>query len=1023
MNSIRTILIFIFLHLFVFKVSSQVALLSEEISSEFNRGMEMFGREKYPAAIRLLDSYVRKSSDRNSVQVTEAEYFSALAALKVFHADAEYRMNHFIALHPGYHGINDAYMALADYCYRNKNYRKSLTYYELVNRQFLSGDELPEYFFRLGYSHYLRGDRKRALLMFSEIKDIDTEYTSPALYYFSQIAYEEKKYHTALDGFNRLRDDETFGPVVPFYIVQILYLQKDYDGILSMAPALLESAGKEREIELYRFIGDAHYNKGNYKEALKYLEDYTKSAKASGREDKFQLGYCYYKAGEIDKAIKIFLGTDARSDLLSQNIWNILGDCYLQKNDKKRAQQAFGEASKLDFDRRIKEESLLNYAKLTYEISSSPFGEAIAAFQEYIELYPGSERIEEAYNYLVATFLQIKNYKAALAALDKIQKKDSRLEEAYQRVAFFRGLEMFRNSEFEASADMFDKSLKYQKYNREIRARALYWRGESRYRLKDYSKALDDYREFMSIPGSGSLQEFRLLRYNIGYTYFNLQDYTNALNNFKSFESGAAGVSPDVLTDAKNRIADSYYISTNYQMAISYYDRVIDYGKSDADYAMFQKGFSQGLMSNEKGKIATLTSLTDRYPLSPYVPNAIFERGRAYVVLKDFTRGEADFRSIISSYQTSPFVPKAILQLGLLYYNLGENEKAVEQYKKVVENFKPTPEARYAMTGLKNAYVDMNNVEAYFAYVKTLEGYGDLSASEKDSLLYASGEKLYISGRCDRASEQFRNYLKEFQNGNFRLNATFYLAECLKASGNSLEALTLYREVIRIPNNQFMEPSLIAASAILYNNEDYEGALGYYTELEKTAETPENKIIALKGQLRSAYQTGDAQKTIAAASKISGMPDMPEEFVKEADFMSARAYYSLNDNDNALIRFRKVATEVISEEGAESKYRTAELLDKQGKNGEAEKVITEFIEQNTPHQYWMAKAFLLLADISIRKGDLLQARATLQSLKEYYTITDDGILDEVKMKLDSLESGQDIKTDSVKIDPVKAVKL
>ncbi len=71
----------------------------------------------------------------------------------------------------------------------------------------------------------------------------------------------------------------------------------------------------------------------------------------------------------------------------------------------------------------------------------------------------------------------------------------------------------------------------------------------------------------------------------------------------------------------------------------------------------------------------------------------------------------------------------------------------------------------------------------------------------------------------------------------------------------------------------------------------------------------------------------------------------------------------------------------------------------------------------------MAKAFLLLADISIRKGDILQARATLQSLKEYYTISDDGILDEVKMKLDSLESGQDIKTDSVKIDPVKAVKL
>ena len=103
------------------------------------------------------------------------------------------------------------------------------------------------------------------------------------------------------------------------------------------------------------------------KKHLPYLEKYSTGAKASAREDKYQLGYCYYKTGEIDKAIKIFLEIGAKSDLLSQNIWNILGDCYLQKGDKKRAQFAFGEASKLNFDKKIKEESLFNYAKLTYE--------------------------------------------------------------------------------------------------------------------------------------------------------------------------------------------------------------------------------------------------------------------------------------------------------------------------------------------------------------------------------------------------------------------------------------------------------------------------------------------------------------------------------------------------------------------------------------------------------------------------------------------------------------------------------
>ena len=118
--------------------------------------------------------------------------------------------------------------------------------------------------------------------------------------------------------------------------------------------------------------------------------------------------------------------------------------------------------------------------------------------------------------------------------------------------------------------------------------------------------------------------------------------------------------------------------------------------------------------------------------------------------------------------------------------------------------------------------------------------------------------------------------------------------------------------------------------------------------------------------------------------------------------MSAKANYSLNNFDDALRDFRKVATEVTSVEGAESKYRVAELLYKKDKTDESEKIINEFIDQNTPHQYWMARMFLLLADISIKKGDTLQARATLQSLKDYYSVDNDGILDEVKAKMDTL---------------------
>jgi len=994
------------LTLIINRLPAQISFMQEEVSSDFLKGMEFYNKEKYTAAVRFFDSYLKKSEGKNFNRESDAEFYSAMSALKLFNPDGEYRMNRFIISHPGSERNNEAFLALGDYFYQNKNYRKAGNYYKRVNRLLLPSDKLPEYCFRYGYSQFMNGDKSTAIVMFSEIKDVDTYYTSPALYYFSHIAYEDKKYETALDGFMRLRTDETFGSVVPFYIVQIMYLKKDYDGILELAPELLTSAGKMRAIELYRFIGDAYYNKRNYSKAAEYLEKYAEGAKASAREDKYQLGYCYYMTGDYDRAVKIFLDLTAKSDLLSQNVWFLLGDSYHKKGDKKRALFAFGQASLMNYDPKIREEALFNYAKMLYETSYSPFGEAIRAFQEYINLYPGSDRIEEVYNLLVATYMQLKNYKEALASLDKIPHKDARLEEAYQRVAFFRGLELFKNMELTAAIDMFDNSLKYEKYNRQLRARAVYWRGEAWYRLGQYDKAIADYQTFMGIPGSMLLDEYNLVRYNLAYAFFNLKDYNTALNHFKSFESAATSVRPDILVDARNRIADCYFINTNYAEAVEFYNKVIDYGKVDADYALFQKGFALGLMNNQKAKIQTLTMLISGYPSSKYVPGALFERGRAYVTLKDKSNGEADFNQVIASFPESPFAPRTIVQLGLLYFDSGENMKAIEQFKKVIENYSSTPEARYALTGLKNAYVEMNDVESYFEYVKSLKGYGDANLSEKDSLLYTSGERLYMSGDCNKATEIFSNYIKEFSNGNFRINALFYLAECALAGGRKDEALSNYLQIIQSPGNEFYEPALQETASLLFEKEDYTKAFSYYEQLEKITDKTEVQIEALKGQLRSAYELGDPEKTIHVAEKISKTQRIPEELSREATFLGAKAHYSLNHYDEALRDFRKTAIEITSRQGAESKYMVAEILLLKGNIAEAENVINDFINANTPHQYWMAKAFLLLADINIKKGDVVFARATLQGLKDNYSITNDGILDEVQTKLDSLTNRQ-----------------
>ena len=65
---------------------------------------------------------------------------------------------------------------------------------------------------------------------------------------------------------------------------------------------------------------------------------------------------------------------------------------------------------------------------------------------------------------------------------------------------------------------------------------------------------------------------------------------------------------------------------------------------------------------------------------------------------------------------------------------------------------------------------------------------------------------------------------------------------------------------------------------------------------------------------------------------------------------------------------------------------------------EAEKEVFEFIEMNTPHQYWMGMSFLALSDIYLARGDHFSAINTLQSLIDYYTVPDDGIIANAKQR-------------------------
>ena len=111
------------------------------------------------------------------------------------------------------------------------------------------------------------------------------------------------------------------------------------------------------------------------------------------------------------------------------------------------------------------------------------------------------------------------------------------------------------------------------------------------------------------------------------------------------------------------------------------------------------------------------------------------------------------------------------------------------------------------------------------------------------------------------------------------------------------------------------------------------------------------------------YKLKNIEKAFEYAKIIKELNSVPKDKKRLAHFIVA-----LKNEENGRIAlaiedYKVLSKEVTSKEGAESKYRLANLFFKQEKLDDAEQQILQFSEMSTPHEYWIGKSFILWADI------------------------------------------------------------
>jgi TolA-binding protein len=986
----------------------------------YKEAMDLFDHEKYVAAKEKFEQYIAIEKNTQHALRINSEYYRGICALYLFHPDAEYILEQFVLEHPDSPWKQRAYFELGSFNYQKKTYKKALEWFAYVDEDLLSESERIELKYKRGHSLFETGDRTNARQDFYDVKQAESDYKQAAIYYYSHIAYEQDDLQTALEGFLLLDSDPLFKPLVPYYITQIYYKQKKYDEALVYGPKALEQAqanATKRVSEIARLIGDSYCQKGKYAEAIPYLEQYMNASErpALTREDYYQLGYAYQRTSAYQKAIDNYSKIAGQRDELQQSASYNLGDCYLKLQQKEYARNAFEEAADMDFNKEIQEDAMFNYAKLAFELSYNPFHEAITAFEDYLNKYPNSPRRDEAYEFLLNVYMKTRNYERALASLDKIQNKDARVKEAYQVVAYNRGVELFQSNDF-ANADKFFDKVSVYPINPTLNADAKFWKAEIKYQRSEFSDAINRYKVFLNEPGAFNSEFYGLAHYGMGYSYFKLANnednvqtsrdiYANANTSFRKYVDGGHIKDEGKINDSYMRIGDCFFVNKNYTQAIAYYDKAADKDDVGRDYAMYQKAMSYGYDGQYDKKAWVLKNLLSERPDSKFKVDAKYELAKTYLSENRLADAKTYYTDIINNHSTSQYAKYAYRDLCLVYVKEGNEAKVKETYLTLKQKYPNDAVLKEAYAISKSILIDDPDFQNDAITV------GGASKDEVETDVYLKAVEYAQNGDCNTGITKLTAYLQRFQPAYYAADAHFQLAQCYYAADNLDKALESYNFVINNGSSDYsyMEISLKNAAIITYNKGNYTQAREHYSKL-LNAVSKTNQLEAQIGMMRCNYLLNNFNEAKTYADMVITNASTPLDIRYTAYLWRGRIRMNNSEYDGAIADFK----EVIKKGGvdaAESKYGVAKCLYGKGEYKKSETEIFQLVERYSSFDEWKYKAFLLLIDNYISMKDYFQARATINAI--YENVVEQWVIDEAKVKeaqLNQLEGQQNAGT-------------
>jgi TolA-binding protein len=538
--------------------------------------------------------------------------------------------------------------------------------------------------------------------------------------------------------------------------------------------------------------------------------------------------------------------------------------------------------------------------------------------------------------------------------------------DVHQRALLGMGVSLYHLGDYEKAADYLrdaeniNPAFEPDKIN--------FYMAESYFSLGKYQEALSRYNSIKSVD----VDYVKQVMYSKGYCHFNLGNYSNAAYQFSEFVDRYPNDSRT--TDAKLRLADSYFGSKNFAAASRIFKQLFQSGKysSDDPYAYYQYAQALYKSGETSSAITEFRNLQQKFPDSKYAESSLFTVGFIKFQEGEFKEAINDFRYVLQIYKNSALTPVVFYSIGDAYFNLGMYDSAIVNYRSVLTKYPSSEYVFDAINGMQYSYVAMGKHDEA---INLIDRYTSQNPNLKfsDLIFFKKGEIYYSQRDYQNAKTSYQEFLVKYPKSSFVPEAYYWLGKSSQNLKQDEEAIFYFNKVFEsYPGSESAAVSVIELGKMYEITGNYQASIDVLeqasTKLKDSPRLPE--VLFIKG---TAYiKIDDVQKAYGTFEELA-MYHSETIFADQAKFEMGLIDLATERYDIADKHFLEVAEKRTDDLGARSQYYYGLSLFNQGKYSESISALVRVRTVFSQYEPWLSKSYLLLGDCYVKLSDKRQA--------------------------------------------------